>query len=211
MDIKLFGDGVGENKVVFDRLLAKWNELFNRAELFDKFESVEEDKNGIITFSGKSSELSFYHTDDLAKAGRKDTFLSMEPTYLIGGSQSQDWTANSVIMTEIVYKADSDRQITFVFSSNHLIATLHIEFNDSERNTKLETKIMAGSKIGIGSEISLQDLLEALDKQEVLEYLEPFTQRIEENKERIQLEMQKDAEQEMLENLKPAFDALSDL
>lgn len=36
MNIKLSGNGVEENKVVFEKLLAKWDELFTRKSLFMK-------------------------------------------------------------------------------------------------------------------------------------------------------------------------------
>ena len=73
MNIKLSGNGIGENKVVFEKLLTKWDELFTRTSLFDEMEFVETDNDGTITFTNDNAELSFYQTET-SKAYRNDLF-----------------------------------------------------------------------------------------------------------------------------------------
>lgn len=240
MNIKLSGSGVEENKVAFDKLLAKWDELFTRETLFDEMKLVEVEEDGIVTFTNESTELSFYQTE-AAKAKRVYISLTFEPVrnelekygeafgLLFAGktihannieqrikntlkNHNIDFQAKEAVkITEIIYEMNAEKRISFVFSkftgSNDVV--LHIEFSDDSSDTELNAKVTAVSEEK--SEITLSVLLTALGKEELCEHFDEFSQRIEENKKRLQETIQEKTKQEELEKLQPAFDSLDNL
>ena len=146
MNIKLSGNGVGENKVVFEKLLTKWDELFTRTSIFDEMEFVETDNDGTIIFTNDNSELSFYQTE-VSKAYRNDIFIpgsglemGIGIISLFRDKKRNEYKRmgpvkrNAVILLDIVYETYAQKRISFVFSkytdSNEII--LHIEFTDDE-------------------------------------------------------------------------------
>ena len=226
MNITISGNGVKENKVAFDKLLDKWNELFTREGLFEEMEFVETESDGTVSFTNEDSELSFYRTE-ADKASRIDFMISGEKlgsalNYIVGmkflhdkdGSERkklEEPSRNAVIVTEIVYEIYSEKRISFVFSkftdSNDVL--LRVEFSDDSSDTELEAKVTAVSEEN--SEITLRALFAALDKEKIGEHFEEFSQRIEENKKRLHEKIQERTKQEELEKLQPAFDSLDNL
>lgn len=226
INIKLSGSGIEENKVVFDKLLAKWDELFTREGLFEEMEFAETESDGTVSFTNEDSELNFYQME-ANKASRIDFMISGEKfgsalNYIVGmkflhdkdGSERkklEEPSRNAVIVTEIVYEIYSEKRISLVFSkftdSNDVL--LCVEFSDDSSDTELEAKVTAVSEEN--SEITLSALLTALGKEELCEHFDEFSQRIEENKKRLQEKIQEKTKQEELEKLQPAFDSLDNL
>ena len=239
MNITLSVDGIAENKVVFEKLLSKWKELFARSELLEEMESIECDENDTITFKNNDTEIRFYQTE-INKAKRKDILLSFESVQTVFGQAfkglysiirgnastiNQELVAykkaeseitgvqskEAVILTEIVYEVYAEKRISFVFSkftdSNDVI--LHIEFSDDSSDTELKAKVIASSDEK--SEITLENVLIELGKNDVYEAFSHFVSNISESEKRIKGKKQEEAEQEKLDKLQPAFEALNDL
>lgn len=226
MNIKLFGNGVGENKVVFEKLLAKWDELFTRQGIFDEMECAETEKDGSVTFTSEDTELSFYQTE-ASKANRIDIAIAASGlgtalSYIAGmkflhdedGSERkklEEPRRNAVIVTDIVYEVYAEKRIAFVFSkfadSNEVI--LRIEFSDDESDSDLEAKVTATADDE--SLVSLDALLEELGKGEVVAKFVEFAKQVVERKSELERALQEDAEEERNKALKPAFDALDNL
>lgn len=227
MNIKLAGNGVEEDKVVFEKLLAKWDELFTRETIFDGMELVETGIDGTVIFTNEDTELTFYQTES-DKANKSDPMFSAEKVAgalksmmitmksLDNDSARKKWDElkkRAVIVTKIVYEIDGEKQISFVFSkfidSNANDVILHIEFGDDSNDTQLQAKVIAVSEEG--SEITLNALLKALDKEEIYVHFENFISKIAEHKKELQDKIKTESEKEKLEKLQPAFDALDKL
>lgn len=227
MNIKLAGNGVEEDKVVFEKLLAKWDELFTRETIFDGMELVETGIDGTVIFTNEDTELTFYQTES-DKANKSDPMFSAEKVTgalksmmitmksLDNDSARKKWDElkkRAVIVTKIVYEIDGEKQISFVFSkfidSNANDVILHIEFGDDSNDTQLQAKVIAVSEEG--SEITLNALLKALDKEEIYVHFENFISKIAEHKKELQDKIKTESEKEKLEKLQPAFDALDKL
>lgn len=223
MNITISGNGVKENKVAFDKLLAKWDDLFTREGLFAEMEFVETESDGTVSFTNEDSELSFYQTE-ADKASRTDFMISGEKlgsamNYIVGlkflhdkdGSERkklEEPSRNAVIVTEIVYEIYAEKRISFVFSkftdTNDVI--LRIEFSDDSSDTDLETSVTACADDK--SLVSLEALLGALGKNEISEHISLFAKRVSEYAKKVQEKM---TEAELEERLQPAFDSLENL
>ena len=219
MNIKLSGNGVGENKVVFEKLLAKWDELFTRKSLFDEMEFAEGDNDGTITFTNEDTELSFYQTE-VSKATRSDLAISMSGfgaalSYVFSmdflhdedgnkRKKLEEPSRNAVILTDIVYEVYAEKRISFVFSkytdSNEVI--LHIEFTDDKSDTDLSAMVTASADDG--SVASLEHVLGALEKGEIYKHLSAFKNSVDDCRKKLQ-------EKNHLEQFETAFDALENL
>lgn len=226
MNIKLCGNGVGENKVVFEKLLAKWDELFTRKSLFDEIEFAEGDKDGTITLTNDETELSFYQTE-ASKASRNDIALSLsglgavmsyvfDMKFLHGEDgkehkKFEEQKRDAMILTDIVYEVYAEKRISFVFSkytdSNEVV--LHIEFSDDNSDTDLSA--MVTSSADDDSLPSLEDVLGALGKEDMYKHLAVFKEQIVSRAGELNKEMQKKLEKELNEQLQPAFEALDNL
>lgn len=223
MNIKLSGNGVGENKVVFEKLLTKWDELFTRTSLFDEMEFVETDNDGTITFTNDNAELSFYQTET-SKAYRNDLFIPGSELAIGRGiisilhdrkgnvqKQLGEVKRHAVILMDVVYETYAQKRISFVFSkytdSNEII--LHIEFTDDESDCDLSALITA--TCADNTLASLEDVLKALSKDNMIEHLEFFKKQVVEHEARLKSIIQQKTEEERNEKLQPAFDALNSL
>ncbi|MGP1459488.1 MAG: hypothetical protein ACTTKL_09280 [Treponema sp.] len=218
MNIEFGGNGDENNKVVFEKLLAKWDDLFTRKTLFDgmelaETENGETEKGETITFTHNDTKLTFYQTksdkankSDLMFSAEKvaaalESMISMKFLYNDLLNTELDESNRSVkIMTKIVYEIDTGKWITFGFSkitdSNDVI--LHIAFWDNLTKTELQAEVIAASEEN--SEITLNALLKALNKEEIYVHFENFKSQIAEYKKQLQFE-----------KLQPAFDALDEL
>lgn len=223
MNIKILGNGIDEKKVVFEKLLTKWDELFTRTSLFDEMEIVENDNDGTITFTNEDAELTFYQTE-ANKAYRNDVFVpGSELANGIGIiSIFHDRKGNvlhqlgkvkrhAVILMNIVYEIYAQKRIAFVFSkytdSNEII--LHIEFTDDESDSDLSALITATCEDNTLA--SLEDVLKALSKDNMIEHLDFFKKQVIEHESELKNIMQQKTEKERNEKLLPAFDALNSL
>lgn len=223
MNITISGNGVKENKVAFDKLLAKWDELFTREGLFEEMEFAETESDGTVSFTNEDSELSFYRTE-ADKASRIDFMISGEKlgsalNYIVGmkflhdkdGSERkklEEPSRNAVIVTEIVYEIYSEKRISFVFSkftdTNDVL--LRVEFSDDSSDTDLGASVTACADDK--SLVSLEALLGTLGKNEMSEHISLFAKRVNEYAKKLQEKM---TEAELEERLQPAFDALENL
>lgn len=226
MNIKLSGNGVGENKVVFEKLLAKWDELFTRKSLFDEIEFAEGDKDGTITLTNDETELSFYQTE-ASKANRNDIALSLsglgavmsyvfDMKFLHGEDgkvrkKFEEPKRDAVILTDIVYEVYAEKRISFVFSkyTDSKEVILHIEFTDDESDSVLSAMVTASADDD--SLPSLEDVLGTLGKDEMHKHLAVFKEQIVSRAGELNKEMQKKLEKELNEQLQPAFEALDNL
>lgn len=223
MNIKLSGNGIGENKVVFEKLLTKWDELFTRTSLFDEMEFVETDNDGTITFTNDNAELSFYQTET-SKAYRNDLFIPGSELAIGMGiisilhdrkgnvlKQLGEVKRHAVILMDVVYETYAQKRISFVFSkytdSNEII--LHIEFTDDESDCDLSALITATCEDNTLP--SLEDVLKALSKDNMIEHLDFFKKQIIEHESELKNIMQQKIEKERNEKLLPTFDALNSL
>lgn len=240
MNIKLSGSGVEENKVAFDKLLAKWNDLFTRETLFDEMKLVEAEEDGTVTFTNETTELSFYQTE-ADKAKRIDISLTFESVRhelekygeafgaLFAGKPCRannieqrikntlknhniDFQAKEAVkITEIIYEMNAEKRISFVFSKFTGSNDAALHIEFSDDSSDTELTAKVTATSEENSEITLHALFVALDKEEISEHFEEFSQRIEENKKRLQEKMQEESKQEKLEKLQPAFDSLDNL
>lgn len=223
MNIKLSGNGIGENKVVFEKLLKKWDELFTRTSLFDEMEFVETDNDGTISFTNDNAELSFYQTE-ASKAYRNDLFIPGSELAIGMGiisilhdrkgnvlKQLGEVKRHAVILLDVVYETYAQKRISFVFSkytdSNEII--LHIEFTDDESDSDLSALITATCEDNTLA--SLGDVLKALGKDNMIEHLDFFKKQVIEHESELKNSMQQKTEKERNEKLLPAFDALNSL
>lgn len=223
MNIKLSGNGIGENKVVFEKLLKKWDELFTRTSLFDEMEFVETDNDGTISFTNDNAELSFYQTE-ASKAYRNDLFIPGSELAIGMGiisilhdrkgnvlKQLGEVKRHAVILLDVVYETYAQKRISFVFSkytdSNENI--LHIEFTDDESDSDLSALITATCEDNTLA--SLGDVLKALGKDNMIEHLDFFKKQVIEHESELKNSMQQKTEKERNEKLLPAFDALNSL
>lgn len=223
MNIKLSGNGIGENKVVFEKLLKKWDELFTRTSLFDEMEFVETDNDGTISFTNDNAELSFYQTE-ASKAYRNDLFIPGSELAIGMGiisilhdrkgnvlKQLGEVKRHAVILMDVVYETYAQKRISFVFSkytdSNENI--LHIEFTDDESDSDLSALITATCEDNTLA--SLGDVLKALGKDNMIEHLDFFKKQVIEHESELKNSMQQKTEKERNEKLLPAFDALNSL
>lgn len=223
MNIKLSGNGVGENKVVFEKLLTKWDELFTRTSIFDEMEFVETDNDGTIIFTNDNSELSFYQTE-VSKAYRNDIFIpgsglemGIGIISLFRDKKRNEYKRmgpvkrNAVILLDIVYETYAQKRISFVFSkytdSNEII--LHIEFTDDESDSDLSASITATCEDNTIA--TLQDLLKTLNKEKMIVHLDFFKEQVTEHISELKKIIQQKEEKERNEKLLPAFDALDNL
>ena len=223
MNIKLSGNGIGENKIVFEKLLAKWDELFTRTSLFDEMEFVVTDNDGTVIFTNDNAELSFYQTE-VSKAYRNDLFIpGSEFSIGIGiisifhdrkGNEQRklgEVKRHAVILMNIVYEIYSQKRISFVLSkytdSNEII--LHIEFTDDETDSDLSALITATCEDNTLA--SLEDVLKTLTKDQMIEHLDFFKKQVVQHEAELKNIMQQKKEKERNEKLLPAFDALNSL
>lgn len=220
MKIKFVGNSDGDIKVVFEKLLAKWDDLFTRKTLFDGMELVEtEGVEFVTTFSNGDTKLTFWQMDSY-----KDVpmYLKKEHDILIKSKDTMNFYRNILEdngknITGILYEVDAKKRILFMYieSTDSSDAILHIKFNDYSNRIELEANAFAVSK---GDEVTLNALLKALDKEEIYVHLDNFASQIEKCKKELQDKIKAESEKEKaerekekLEKLKPAFDALDTL
>lgn len=223
MNIKISGNGVGENKLVFEKLLAKWDELFTRTGLFEEMKCVETDNDGTVTFTNDVAELCFYQTEE-SSAYRNDAFIPGSELALGMGivsifhdikgnvrKQLGEVKRHAVILMDIVYEIYAQKRISFVLSkytdSNEII--LHIEFTDDESDCDLSALITATRDDNTLA--SLEDILKALSKDMMIEHLDFFKKQVIEHESELKTIMEQKKEKEKNEKLLPAFDALNSL
>ena len=112
---------------------------------------------------------------------------------------------------DVVYETYAQKRISFVFSkytdSNEII--LHIEFTDDESDCDLSALITA--TCADNTLASLEDVLKALNKDNMIEHLEFFKKQVVEHEARLKSIIQQKTEEERNEKLQPAFDALNSL
>lgn len=219
MNIKLSGDFDGNNKIIFEKLLAKWDELFTRKSLFEEMESVETDKAGVISFMNENEELRFYQTTS-DKLLRSDSSLSFSGigkalSYIVGMKflkenqeeelkQLEEPAHSAMILTDIIYEVNAEKRISFTFSkfndSDDVI--LHFEFSDDESDTSLSSKIIAS---GDGkTPITLIDLFDSFEIENLKEHFSIFVKNMEACKQK--LEASQNGEQ-----YQSAFEALGNI
>ena len=226
MNIVLSGDGTKENKVVFDKLLAKWGELFARQSLLDEMEAAEDDGDGELTFTNDDTELRFYQTE-ASKAHRSDVMLSAAKlgaslNYIAGlkflhdrnGTERKKLETparSAVLLTDIMYEVDGEKQLSFTFSkfTDADGVLLRLAFTDDDSDADLEASVLASATDG--AEVTLYDVLAALGQGKKAEQLEAFRRQVDAAARRLQEEAAAAAEEERMEALAPAFDALDDL
>lgn|GEM_PF-6254406 len=218
MKIKFVGNSDGDIKVVFEKLLAKWDDLFTRKTLFDEMELVEtKDVKIVTTFSNGDTKLTFWQKDSYEDV---PMYLKKEHDILVKSKDTMNFYRNILEnngknITGILYEVDAKKRILFMYieSTNSSNAILHIKFNDYSNRIELEANAFAVSK-----GVTLNALLKALDKEEIYVHLDNFASQIEKCKKELQDKIKAESEKEKaerekekLEKLKPAFDALDTL
>lgn len=204
MDIEFVGNTDGNNRVVFEKLLAKWDDLFTRKTIFDGMELVETGDVEIVTmFSNGDTKLTFWQMEsykyDIEYLEKKvaESLKSLAAMKFA----IDDFDNNVKIITEILYEVDAKKRILFVCKENTYSdnVILHTEFSDDSGDMGLHARVIADDE-GENTEITLNVLLKALDKEEIYVHFENFKSQITEYKKKLQLE-----------KLKPSFDALDTL
>lgn len=205
----------GIDKVVFEKLLAKWDEIFQRESIFDEIESVEKNPmSAADVYTAPTFKISKnFKVYEIVRKWPNIFERIFHPIESVCDNLVSEYS-KAPEEQELSYEThDGEKKIIFSFTK-HIdkyisnVSTIIVNFKFYENSLENENLSINGSEEKVST---LEEYFSAIGKSEFYSHYEDFISKLESKRVALEKNQKEKDTQRKLDEMKNTFDALDNL